>query len=114
LSERLSRLLKKEYNYTGGDTSKLLEELSMRRTATIRRSGNASAVTVPQTWLRLLGWKEGDILLLRLDKTKGTITLQKSKFQENRGGRVSTVGQKSPVSEGVPDLNRDLTVRSPT
>ena len=110
MSERLSRLLK-AYDW---NKDRLLADIGTRRTARIRRTGNAEAVTIPKTWLRLLGWKEGDILLLRLDKTKGTITLQKSKFQENRGGRVSTVGQKSPVSEGVPDLNRDLTVRSPT
>jgi antitoxin component of MazEF toxin-antitoxin module len=69
----------KEYH---GDTDRLLEELNMRRNAKIRRAGNALAVTLPKKWLRELAWREGDSLLLHLDKSRGTITLQKPRLQE--------------------------------
>jgi hypothetical protein len=78
LSGKLSRILK-EYH---GDTDRLLADIDMRRTATIRRTGNAKAITIPKKWLQELNWKEHDYLLLRLDKSRGTITLQKPRLQE--------------------------------
>jgi hypothetical protein len=78
MSSDLNRLLR-EYH---GDTDRLLAEFDMRRTATIRRTGNAEAVTIPKKWLQELSWKEGDSLLLHLDKSMGTITLQKPKLCE--------------------------------
>ncbi|MGB8781044.1 MAG: hypothetical protein WCD81_10405 [Candidatus Bathyarchaeia archaeon] len=102
----LSKLFKKEY---GANVDRLLADIDMRRTVKIRRSGNAEAVTLPQKWLCTLGWKEGDFLEAHLAKSKGTVTLQKSKYQENRRREVLTIGQKSPVSEGGPDSNRGPT-----
>ena len=69
----------KEYH---GDTDRLLAEINMRRDVKIRRAGNAEAVTIPRKWLQELGWKEGDYLLLRLDKSRGIVTLQKPRLQE--------------------------------
>lgn len=108
MSGELARLLK-AYDL---NKDRLLADIDMRQTVTIRRSGNALAATIPKKWLRILSWKEGDTLQIRLDKSKGTVTLQKSKHQEERGGKVSTSGQKSPVSEGSPDLNPDPTISS--
>ena len=61
--------------------SQMLAEIDNRRGAKIRRSGNAEAVTMPKKWLEQLGWKEGDYLVLQLNKSKGTITLQKPKLK---------------------------------
>lgn len=66
----------------------------------IRRSGNAEAITVPQKWLKILGWKEGDFLELHLDKSKGTVTLQKSKFQEQPAGTEAKVTTNVQTEEG--------------
>jgi antitoxin component of MazEF toxin-antitoxin module len=93
LFRNLGRLLK-EYD---GNIDGLLANIDTRRTAKIQRSGNAEAVTIPQKWLKILNWAEGDLLMLRLDKSKGTVTLEKSKYQEKRAGQVSTSGQKSPI-----------------
>jgi hypothetical protein len=74
LSSDLSRLIK-EYR---GNADKMLELTNSLRTVKIRRAGNAEAVTLPRKWLQILAWKEGDSLLLRLDKGRGTINLQKA------------------------------------
>lgn len=78
MSGELSRILKQYH----GDTDRLLADIDAKRTVCIRRSGNAAAVTVPKKWLRMLGWKEGDCLLLTMDKSRCAITLQKSRLHE--------------------------------
>jgi len=77
LSGKLSRRILKEYH---GDPDRVLAALDNRRDVKIRRAGNAEAVTIPKKWLQILGWKEGDSLLLCLAKNKGTITLQKPRI----------------------------------
>lgn len=113
MSDEVRRLLE-EYD---GNIDWLLA--GTKKTVKIRRSGNTSAVTIPQKWLAILGWKEGDLLEARLDKSKGTITLQKSKFQEQpaeteakadrnvrtEGEQVLTKSTEVRDSGGVPDSN---------
>jgi hypothetical protein len=81
LSDKLSHILKKEYHYHG-DIDGLLEQLNLKQTAKIRRSGHSLCVTIPARWLQKLNWQEHDPLLLQLDKSLGRITLQKPKLQE--------------------------------
>lgn len=79
MSGKLSRILK-EYR---GDTDRLLADIDARRTVKIRRTGNASGITLPRKWLRELNWSERDFIRLRLDKSMGTITLQKPRLPED-------------------------------
>jgi antitoxin component of MazEF toxin-antitoxin module len=77
LSGKLGRLFPKEYYGVDG-ADRLLAEINMRRTVKIRQTGNASGITLPKKWLRELNWSEGDFIRLRLDKSRGLITLQKA------------------------------------
>jgi bifunctional DNA-binding transcriptional regulator/antitoxin component of YhaV-PrlF toxin-antitoxin module len=79
LSSKLSRIVREYY----GDTDRLLADIKMRRTVKIRRTGNSRAVTIPKKWLQELGWKEDDYVQIRLEKSRGIVTLQKPKFQED-------------------------------
>jgi hypothetical protein len=78
--DRLKQILKDYQEHR--DPERLMEQLDSHRSARLRRSGNAYAVTVPIRWLRDLGWAEHDYVTLQLDKNKGTVTLEKAKTQD--------------------------------
>lgn len=56
---------------------RFLEEQENRRMVKLRPAGNALAITIPQKWIRELGWKAGDYVIL--DKVLDKIILDRSR-----------------------------------
>jgi hypothetical protein len=88
LSGKLSRRIFKEYRGCGG-AERLLADINNRRDVKVRRTGNASGITLSRQWLHELNWSEGDFIRLRLDKNKATITLEKATIP----GRSTTISK---------------------
>jgi bifunctional DNA-binding transcriptional regulator/antitoxin component of YhaV-PrlF toxin-antitoxin module len=62
---------------------KMLEELDSRRTMRIRRCSEAQGITLPKKFLKALDWDLGDPIIVRVDKSAGTITLEKPTYAKN-------------------------------